>query len=71
MVKTLDLRLASFLIARGNPHLSTETDGGRLIFIVDEPESVVCPLYSPDDLISANRLFESSRSLRSVSVGVR
>ncbi len=66
MVKTPDLRLASFLIARGHPLLDTEDDGRRVVFVIDAPESEVRAFYGPQDGVSAKRLFESWRSLRTL-----
>ena len=69
MTKTPDLRLASFLIARGHPLLYTENEGHRTTFVIDCPEGEVRAFYGPQDTVSAKRLFESWRSLRTLVSG--
>lgn len=64
MVKTPDLRLASFLTARGHPLLTTEPNGRRIVFVIDAPEEAVRTFYGEQDTVSAKRLFECWRSLR-------
>ncbi len=69
--RTSDLKLASFLIARGHPLLRTEPNGQRIIFVIDAPEAAVRLFYGPEDTVSAKRLFESWRSLRDLLSEVR
>jgi len=67
MTRTPDLQLAAFLVARGHPFIRTEPSGPRkLFFLIDAPESAVRAYYGQDDLVSAKRLFESWRSLRTI-----
>lgn len=65
-IRTPDLRLASFLLARGHPLLETESNGHRLLFVIEAPEAEVRAFYGHDDVVSAKRLFESWRSLRNL-----
>jgi hypothetical protein len=69
MIRTPDLRLASFLTARGFPLVETERNGRRITFIIDAPESESRAFYGPEDAVSAKRLFESWRSLRNLIDG--
>ncbi len=67
MIKTPDLRLAVFLTARGYPLLRTESNGqNRVHFVIEAPEAEIRAYYGPDDQVSAKRLFEQWRALRSL-----
>jgi hypothetical protein len=69
--RTRDLRLASYLLARGYPLIGTEPNGRRIVFVIDAPEEAVRSFYGPSDSLSAKRLFESWRSLRDLLPEVR
>ncbi len=73
MIKTPDLRLASFLLARGLELTNIEWNGeGRAYFLIDAHEGLEHEFWGPKDQISAKRLFESWRYLRRlIDVGVR
>lgn len=66
MITTPDIRLGTFLTARDHPLLRTEKRGSRLWFIIDASDADVCAFYTADDLVSAKRLFEQWRSLRTL-----